>query len=420
MKVSRMMEENGSEGSQVLKRSVSYQDRPEKEQKQPFKKRARFLYSDDIMEVGPSENSDVTDDGRRIRDTTEEIKAEITPIKKSSYGIIYRKDVLVASISQLEISEGDRQEEEQKASMEDGGNGNNSNNTPGEKEQNKGGKKLMEYTTSTIVHDGGSRGKTPENALDCSVTAPNVDSMNIDANSEGDHHVVEDGHNGNGSDQCATGGREQNIKGNEPAEFFVSTMIHDRCSVSNIGENVVANNGDCSGNEPDVVDDDPMTIIDGRKRNRSSHELGDGSGGDESGQQARKKFRSDEISESSYDEQLSVVQHGNHTFRLFGIDIPYEEEHQNTKEDGGSSSNPAPRVFASDGSSSVQQPIFGFRLFGVDIPGEHIPPAAMGIEDGENGNNLVPASNGGSHGSGDQSSMQQPPKAGFRLFGFDI
>ncbi|KAJ9549659.1 hypothetical protein OSB04_022202 [Centaurea solstitialis] len=569
-----MMQEKGSKGSEHRpKRSVSYQEQPEKEQKQPFKKRARFLYSDDIKEVSLSENSGATNDSQRssstsgLKDTTEEIKPEITPIKNISYDRIYRKEVLVASLSQLAIREGDHYEEGQKASMEDGGDGNNSHNTAGENEQNKGGKKLVEHVTSTIIHDVGSKGRTHENELDCSAIVPNVDSRHTNANREGDHHeqdhVVEDVGNENGS-ESAIGG-EQNLKGNvpnvvddgkqvphvftitnleenkkcspagttiksrndvdsegaghgreqhvamedvcdgndskiairrekqskqgkQPVEYVVSTMVHDGYKASNIGEkgheggnaSSVVGDGELPpsidltverrggahvalGNLGRGIDNNTFTSIENMpsdigssdvyslaqggsdrqrqhdqnwKRNRISHELRElaqgESGGDESREQARKKFKygNDEVSESSssqgpsggtgYDEQMSLLQHANHTFRLFGVDIPYEEQHfaPNTEDNAGGNYNVVTGLVVDDGSSSMQQPTFVFRLFGIDIPVEHIPPVAMGIEDGGNNNNLVLGSNNG-HGSGELS-MQQPPKAGFRLFGFDI
>lgn len=100
------MQKNESEGSKSQNQSSNKHDRAdEKEEVIPFKKRARFLASDNIKEVSQVEINTSTDKDKQIisstsgqSGTTKKNKTEIVPKEKST---TYDKDAIAATLSLL-------------------------------------------------------------------------------------------------------------------------------------------------------------------------------------------------------------------------------------------------------------------------------------------------------------------------------
>ncbi|KAI3679977.1 hypothetical protein L2E82_50713 [Cichorium intybus] len=308
-------------------------------------------------------------------------------------------------------SEGDRHEQGQPAAMEDGGNKNIINHEPGVTEQKNKGKEPVEadhheQERQTAIEDGGD-----ENTVDV------VSGEELQKGKKPVEHV--------------TSRKDSQDGGRDPTTFLVSSEgDHDeqiqQAAFEVPSDEIRNKNADAnsSGNITIQVDmqtqQDPVTTIDVRKRGRSCHEQAshDVGGGDTQGQEARKKFK---VGDVGYSEPPAPQ--ANHTFLLFGVAIPCEEEPADglgsgSDNHGGESANSSP---------PTQQPTDGIQLFGVYMTGEQVQPVAMqGIQlfgvyiTGEQVPSVAMQNRdqGNIHGRGG-SSMQRP-RSGLRLFGFDI
>lgn len=298
----------------------------------------------------------------------------------------------------------DNHEMEQQIAMNDVGDGSSGINAIVGENQDKKGKRPIEYVACPIIQDGasGSGGKEPESndnnapivtdrerlelELAELLTIPVRILKELECLSNASHVGGEGGVHG-GPPTNLTLGRSSDAIHESNHDDQMQEAAPEVPDGGNDNDIAIPHGHMPTQGGGEIIMLDPLII---RTQKRSIHELGEVS-------QQRPKHGCD----GGFGRSRWVRNANDHRLRLFGIDIPHVEEHEEVE------------IMQ---QQQHPKPIVVLRLLGFDIevPEEELQASATEIRDGASRENHAP----GGHGGGELS-MQQP-KYGLRLMGIDL